>query len=79
MQLRDVLSEKVKAWEAFRSAGGDIGYFQDVGSSRKIRFQASQALERINQTFETLKVLEQKLESLDQRCQKLAGFVSHSS
>jgi hypothetical protein len=71
LQLMPVLSETNKAWEDFISSGGDISYLQNTSYSQR----SQQAFESIFQTFESLKVLQRRLHTLNERCRGAADNV----
>ncbi|PSS22711.1 hypothetical protein M430DRAFT_16661 [Amorphotheca resinae ATCC 22711] len=69
-----VLSGDIKCWERFKSPNGDIGYFSDIDSSPDAshRRRTRLSLRAINETFETLEGLQQKLLLLDKSCRNSA-------
>jgi hypothetical protein len=74
-QLIAVLSETTKAWERFTSVKGDIGYFSNIQSSLD-NISACQLIRAIQETFEGLEVLGQKLSELEKSCHNSAQAVS---
>lgn len=75
-----VLSGDIKCWERFKSPNGDIGYFSDIDSSPDAshRRRTRLSLRAINETFETLEGLQQKLLLLDKSCRNSAQDVSRN-
>jgi hypothetical protein len=77
-KLLVVLSELVDAWYVFRSTDGDIGYFEDIGSTEDVRCKANRSLLAINEEFESLKSIHRKLLSSKETCQRMAEDVSYT-
>lgn len=69
--LRVHLSMTVSVWKDFSRVDGHISFFSDMTAE-----DANIALERIKESFEQLKLLEQKLSLLYKECTKAASVVS---
>jgi hypothetical protein len=74
--LREALSGTIKFWERFKCPNGDIGYFYDANSSDPVQHQIGLLLHAIEETFETMEGLQQKLDVLHESCRDSADAVS---
>lgn len=77
-KLVPVLAEMIAVWDVFASPRGGNCYFQAHHDSEETRAQMGQALGIINEGFETLKTLQQRLFSLKGRCREVAENVGSS-
>lgn len=73
-----VLSETIKAWDVFSSSIGDSGYFNDTRSNEDAYCRIKSSLRNIDDTFESLKSIQQRLLVLKERRQRSAESVSPS-
>lgn len=74
-ELDEGLSDTVKAWDEFRSSGGDSDYFRN-STSLAVHTSIRRHLRAIDDTFETLRCFHQKIVFLLERNQRSADRVT---
>jgi hypothetical protein len=77
-ELLNVLSATVNACEDFFSINGDYGYFYRTEPVAMSEPRTQEALRAIAKMFKALKLLQQRLTSLDNICKRTADAVSLS-
>jgi hypothetical protein len=74
----DVLLATVKAWGAFSSKDGDIGYFGDPDPETDLKFIASRyrSIKHLSVIFRQLEEYQEKIVALNKRCSDYKETVS---
>ena len=74
----DVLLATVKAWRAFSSEDGDIGYFEDPDPETDPKFIASRhrSIKLLSVFFRQLEEYQEKIVALNKRCSDYKETVS---